>query len=149
MWLVRNDIWVRLCRGGEGGRLVYEGAAMTALTTAQVLAMEAGNEMNAAVATRVMECKRIPHLSGWMPPGGTTLNDMLPYNFDPSHDIAAAMEVVEKLNSRMWTMTLLPGEAIWQVRFIDDVPMLDNESTSLPLAICRAALLTTIPKETI
>lgn len=57
-----------------------------------------------------------------------------------STDIAAAWKVVEKIN-RMWAITRLPSENIYQAAFIDRAPLLEVAAETAPLAICRAALL--------
>jgi hypothetical protein len=71
-----------------------------------------------------------------------------------STDIAAAWEVVEVLERKQIVVRIdrLPewdlgrGEAVWQVVFdaLELTPSFKAEADTAPLAICRAALLTTL-----
>lgn len=114
---------------------------MPSPTRDEILAMEAGPELNALVATEVMGFdinKRTKYIAG---------KRVHPDDWSPSADIADAWEVVEKMDDVMWTFTWLTDSRVWQARFIDILPMPEAEAPTVQLAICRAALLTTIQEK--
>lgn len=97
------------------------------LTREQVLEMGAGREMNVLVADKIFGVKT-PSLQ-----------------WSPSSDIYDAWDVVEKLQ----------GEWSWEMKMNNEAKEVELRigkgwatSTNVPLAICRAALLTTIGEGT-
>ena len=135
------------------------------MTRDEILKMEAGEEMDRLVAEKVMGWKIFKH--DYIPIGtqdeiwgcdnGVHFIKGIPYkldtttsegnlyshswkNWEPSINILAAWEVVEKMNY-LQILHLSSGE--WQVVFsktISDIFHLAYAETA-PLAICRAALL--------
>jgi len=105
--------------------------------------MPAGREMNDAVAHRVMGWEFHAN-AGWYTPGMWEFNPArraAPCDWSPSTDIAAAWEVVEKLDDGNLIFSLLRYGAGWRVGFMDDGNMRGSASgDTAPLAICRAAL---------
>lgn len=59
---------------------------------------------------------------------------------DYPNDIAAALKLAESL-PRMWSFTRLPGADVWEVQFIDQVPIESIEDESLARAIIFAYVL--------
>ena len=59
--------------------------------------------------------------------------------FRPSTDIAAAMQVVEKMAEKGWYLDLI-GKNGYDINFIHHRDRVDASDILLPLAICRAAL---------
>lgn len=125
-----------------------------------ILAMEPGPEMDALVAERVM---------GWRQHFRNTIHWVLEHEarsvgygrpraifgeWQPSRDIIAAWEVVEKLMQRYHWRLSTPFEALdqhyagltplgmtgWNGR-----PDILAGAVTMPLAICRAALLSALP----
>lgn len=110
---------------------------MTPLTRESISTMEAGREMDALVAD----------FMDWQPADGST-----PYY---STEIAAAWEVVEQLDKlKYWPYIKKPAPSMgdlkhWSVRFYpkdstDLQRVAESKCKSITLAICRAALLTTL-----
>lgn len=95
------------------------------LTREQILNMEAGQELDALVAQRVM---------GW---------ETLSRRF--STDIAAAWEVVEMMRADEWHFVIecntTPEVVVKVYRAFEEPHYSGNWIKSAPLAICRAALL--------
>ena len=131
--------------------------------------MEAGRELDALVAEKVMKSHRwtetppdydgkhgsdkilMPkdltwdEASPWLPPRGPIGHINLHHY---STDIAAAWEVVEKIHSRgwfadfCWRDDVCPGRVVWAIDFVTAAgKCVSADSESAPLAICRAALL--------
>lgn len=100
--------------------------------------MNPGRELDALVAEKVM---------GWRkretPPGGHIWIDKDNLAYVPgelprySTDIAAAWEVVEKLNNLDFSIEYEREIKIWRASFEQGIPALEREA---PLAICFAAL---------
>lgn len=107
----------------------------------QILAMPAGKEMDALVATLIMDWKNMP-----------TRAELKRQCFHPSTSIADAFQVVAKTNGRFGYFRLhheritAEDNHTWFCIFCIDTraqdPICSDEDTA-PLAICRAALLTT------
>jgi len=124
------------------------------LTHEQIDAMEAGREMDALVAELVMGwfCDRrgVYHSS----PSDDSLFGVLWSNdgeecdlFEPSTDIAAAWQVVEKLLSKDYEVHIEVDKDDCAVTIWHDpdnssywIEIAGADSKSTPLAICRAAL---------
>lgn len=134
------------------------------MTREQIEAMPAGPEMDALVAERVMgwwadangewnSNPDLPKLMGVVAPD-TSFCD-LPV-WQPSSDIAAAWEVVEKLSDKLWCELKVNFTSDYKSRAgfttvgcsgfngRPDFAACGNTRTDLPLAICRAALLATL-----
>jgi hypothetical protein len=116
------------------------------LTREQILSMPAGPEMNALVAERVMKWRRSPDpFPGWLPTyERATIADIIMPGWSPSTDIAAGMEVLEYL--RPFKHILLTGYwgGPWECELTEPSTEWRAQAEQLPLAICRAALLTTL-----
>ena len=128
---------------------------MPDLTPAQVLKEPAGPRINAWIAERVM---------GWtievMPNNGQEMGHvgqsragagsvLIPTDWSPSTDIAPAWEVWEKLTGhRDWWQTAIHRcDGHWRAsgyKHGSSVRDLAADAPTAPLAICRAALLTTL-----
>ena len=123
------------------------------LTREAILAMPAGREMDALIAELVMGW-RVEHEPYQFLDGeaGTGYDD--PGDFQPSTDIAAAWEVVERLNLLdLYALkrsneydSQTAGYEVGEPSCGDGGRYWDRlaEAETAPLAICRAALLTTI-----
>ena len=122
---------------------------MNMLTRERILAMPAGREMDAWVAERVLDWKRrtgsiFSNESEWEPPNSVGW-DWLP---ESSTDIAAAWLVVEKLGLlNRWTLSSSDEPKYFMTLGYEDAPAETIIADSAPLAICRAALLTTLAVE--
>jgi hypothetical protein len=136
------------------------------MTEAEIREMPAGPEMDALVAELVMGWR--PYENGRQYcdlscglPADRDVDDFIHYScsyeipddWSPSTDIAAAWLVVEKITARNppfhespeWGLELRQIGDGWGVRLYGShVPMLEAEADTAPLAICRAALLTTV-----
>jgi len=119
------------------------------MTREEILRMEAGPELDRLIAERVMGWKagadffvadgkisRIHRATS-----GTAVSEL----WSPSTDIAAAMEVVNKLLSR-YNISIYSGR--YPIRWFVQIVAVEDwetkalvEDENLPLAICRAALL--------
>ena len=115
------------------------------MTRDEILNMEAGREMDALIAEKVMGLRVIR--ADWEPHNrGIKFDDFGNY----SQDIAAAWEVVEKLR-----LTITPNhcypvvKARWcvdtELKGKNDIWLVGAETA--PLAICKAALLAVIVME--
>ena len=127
----------------------------------EILSMEAGRELDALVAERVMGWGDIslhPMMdSDWwgMPSGPATaiqgaVGWLYTHEKVPNYstDIAAAWEVVEAVRGRGWSLSLGEGMSgygdavVWMVDFYKGNRIcLSANGPDVPLAICRAALL--------
>jgi hypothetical protein len=107
----------------------------------EILNMEAGREMDALVAEKVMGYERVP--------------DIKPYGFGDawlqhySTDIAAAWQVVGKLeNNDFWweASNVVPNSdpIVYEWKFVTVGRQGEACEFTAPLAICRAALLATL-----
>lgn len=140
------------------------------LTREAIMAMEAGPEMDRAVGELVMgwvlvwyereDCKAWTYI---LPKASPEDHDIRCYigaeprvgglrHWSPSTDIAAAWEVVEKMRAAKWFFhcDLDDGpDLVMFYRTVGDYGKEPDsaavEAKSMPLAICRAALLTTLP----
>lgn len=107
------------------------------LTREDILAMKPGINLDGLIETLIMQTRK--------PGPGFRLN---PKHY--STDISAAWEVVEKMHNEgicFTTRSRIEGESkYFQVHTFncDTELFTENEDKSAPLAICRAALLTTI-----
>ena|SRR3990167_916449 len=129
------------------------------MTNDDIDKLEAGPELDALVATRVMGWKLgEPHfLHGelmhggsveevWEGPGLPRADGSSPvsWGFKPSINIAAAWEVVEKLNAKFKYIDIATGDGwLCMVNSFDgNNPVFETEGRAItaPLAICRAAL---------
>ena len=105
--------------------------------------MEAGREMDALVAEKVMGWKRVPHAHPeieaaggmWLTPRGPRMCPAY------STDIAAAWGVVEWFTRRSYTVALHTTHSDGWVCSIRGALLADTaQAPTAPLAICRAAL---------
>lgn len=121
------------------------------LTRDTVLALAAGRELNILIAERVMGL--IPHQESEPHDGGTCYDPEMPPRY--SSDIKAAWRVVEKLDEHGFHAVVKSpftagepyhagftphGQTGWNGR-----PDYAGSGDTMPLAVCRAALLTTLP----
>ena len=118
------------------------------MTKDEILNMEAGREMDALIAEKVMGWDVHPHRTHYI---NRDAKNEHPYfvicgDFEPSTDIAAAWQVVEKMSSRKdWDehpVCIVRNYAfkdMWTVELRDYD--FDATAETAPLAICRAALL--------
>jgi hypothetical protein len=125
------------------------------MTREDILKMEAGREMNALVAERVMGWHfdidpKYPEKKVWLDKNNNYIcnNSMWDYQF--STNIADAWRVVEKLNSMDIDIILnIYVGGGYSCYLGKEIPNMagsmeiadNNHATSMPLAICRAALL--------
>lgn len=124
---------------------------MTDLTRDEILNMPAGREMDALIAERVMGWEIHPHKTHYIHNDGKTGYFVPCGEFQPSEDIAAAWQVVERMRyknfySQHTDLTLASeNEEWWSWTFIDHNPLAGYSekatAETAPLAICRAALL--------
>ena len=118
---------------------------MMELTKEKVLAMEAGREMDALVAERVMGWSygysdQFKTVAWRYPLGERTW-------FPASNDISAAWEVADKLKIAIIPQSpSAPDELKYLARAEWDFKQLEIDvfAETAPLAICRVALLTTL-----
>jgi len=113
------------------------------MTRDEIMAMEAGREMDALVAEKVMGWELRTFKSNgvdfWHIPG-TVRCELDAPKF--STDIGAAWEVVEKMIGEMWNLSLEYQSAVYWCEFGKTCVPGDGEiADTAPLAICRAALL--------
>lgn len=123
------------------------------MTRDDILSMSAGKELDELVAEKVMGWKRTGQC--WKDDRGNTRTIELTSfgSFEPSQDISAAWEVVEKLKDGyqyFYTGWDYPTETYF-AQFIEAIATDDEVGVELreinsisetaPLAICRAALL--------
>jgi len=109
--------------------------------------MEAGSELDALMAERVMGWYRRKRDGAWMRHSRPT-EQICPECgggfFHPSTDIAAALQVAEKVasNLHLWASTRRDPSGVWEVRFGTSFDPWGpwSRDRNLPLAICRAAL---------
>lgn len=129
------------------------------MTREEILSLPAGRELDALVAKRVM---RWTWASEWYEKG---IPDWLPHY---SSEIAAAWEIVEKLVERGWYFEIRTPSRVYKTVDItwhsrirdaehgtwdryggdsDGVIGDDLRAETLPLAVCRAALLAVMESE--
>lgn len=109
----------------------------------------AGRELDALIAEHVMgwqrKAKGIMHGKSQVifvdaQDNSYTIECGCVEDFNPSTDIAAAMEVVEKLYKRNILVSMFQAQC-WNVAFDENEKCVGSDSAdSLPKAICRAAL---------
>lgn len=111
---------------------------------AEIDILEAGREMDALMAERVMGWVR--YGDHWVTTGhepnalGCTYR-WAAMTFAPSTDIAAAWEVVEKLQDHGMAMSLVFGVYTWECKFGDAGDVFgEARHPDASLAICHAAL---------
>lgn len=137
------------------------------MTRDEILAMPAGREMDALVATEVMEWHWYKFIEpeyvdfgakgAWLDSGNRVMHN----EWYPSTDIGAAWEVVEKMKND-WQQIIPSWARFWRIVSLRDgtwdvMVGTENATTqriiaratdkSLPLAICRAALLTVMEEK--
>lgn len=135
------------------------------MTPDDILKMQPGPEMDALVATQVMGWRHFEKSVFWMPNMG---EGMLRYCnkstdvpefavlysfFRPSTNIADAMEVVEKMREKDCVLLDLSYTHVPHpncrvrigVKEYSEMNGIEATAESLPLAICRSALLATLP----
>jgi len=139
------------------------------MTRDEILAMEAGREMDALVAEEVMGWTYIsPLYCGYPASGPIGPNEAVPYKWPArlgatqvpnySTDIAAAWQVVEHLYSEKWivgigSLVQVPREwrcelcNMWEDDFSRCPSDIEANADTAPLVICRAALLATMEVE--
>jgi O-glycosyl hydrolase len=113
-------------------------------TRDEILNMPAGREMDELVATRVMGWDVHPHATHYIRNDGKNVYFVICGEFEPSSDIAAAWQVVEKMTDgetpndceihttvRGWRCDFYRGSAT---------------AETAPLAICRAALIAALER---
>lgn len=121
---------------------------MSELTREQVLGMEAGPEMDELVAVMIMGYESSKVRNGWV-----ELGNFATYPKRYSTDIAAAWEVVEKVREKGWGMAIVnafsqePDGPGYGCHLRNGMKTHTGYAETAPLAICRAALLTTIQGE--
>lgn len=96
--------------------------------------------MDVLIATQVMGWAYHPHNTHYVRPDGKNIYFVICGEFEPSSDIAAAWQVVEKVMSDWQWLELFRTASRWKVNFTG------NESDyaiaeTVPLAICRASLI--------
>lgn len=104
--------------------------------------MEAGRELDERIASEVMGWKRDG--AAWMSPAGLRTIELSSFgSFQPSTDMAAAWEVVEKLTEKSEPhFELSRGRDGWHAGFDLDRPFkrVTAQADTAPHAICKAAL---------
>lgn len=116
---------------------------MPDITSEKILAMEAGTELDALVAERVMGWHlysgeaRAPNGIPWIDNDGVGVGRSHPAGWSPSTDIAAAWEVVEQMGHEMKLEYIGSAKVTFRVTSSRQV----SATGTAPLAICRAALL--------
>ena len=101
----------------------------------EILAMEAGQELDALVAESVM---------GWQKPKDLSLLDKWLRFFKASTDISVAWQVVEKMISdypNMWITIEFAPVNWWTVNFSPGFAGYEHQTQSIEESICKAALL--------
>lgn len=128
-----------------------EASTVVAAETAVSVSGLVGRELDALIAERVMGWTSV-HYDGptdrarykWLgiPPDGRTYQTEVRYF---STDIAAAMEVVERLREQGYGVVMADnmGKPPWNVDVVATAKVYEGDADSLPLAICRAALQAT------
>ena len=121
------------------------------MTRDEILSMEAGREMDALIAEKVMGWILHPHKTHWMIYEGDQTKTMRPKyrnygDFFPSTNIAAAWEVALWLREYWGQFDLLAGLEWHCWHDLEHTKPEDKwgMGDTAPLAICRAALLTTL-----
>jgi hypothetical protein len=102
------------------------------MTRDEILKMEAGWEMDAKVGALIMGKKKLIEFDC----------------FEPSTDISAAFEVLEKLGEVSWSLS--PCWSLGTGKRVGFSFWIGGETTvapTAPLAICRAALLAVMDKK--
>lgn len=136
---------------------------MTELTREKILSMEPGRELDALVAKHVKGCENAPSIfysdlditkSYYCIVGSPASEEVnvieyidgewIQYSFNPSTDISAAWEVVERTGEKFSWQIQKEGyywneEGIWEVQCGGMGEMI--KSRPVPEAICKAALL--------
>lgn len=108
------------------------------MTREEILAMEVGRELDVPIAERVM---------GWQKPRDPSLREeWVTTLFHPSADISAAWLVWEKMKvSGFWAKFIKAIDSLSPTESY--MPLLSLAETINPENICKAALLTKLPKE--
>lgn len=124
------------------------------MTREEIERMEAGRELDALIAEKVMEWEIHPHQTHYINRNDGDTRFIICGEFMPSTDIGAAWQVVEK-------MAELCKHGPYEPEFIEvicygdktaycgkiwahhdgDIPIIDASGNTVPLAVCRAALL--------
>jgi len=113
------------------------------MTREEILKLEPGPELDRLVAEQVMRWRLDEDWQEWFDAQGHSQGWQ--EDFKPSADIAAAMEVVNKLLPR-YNISIYSGR--YPIRWFVQIVAVEDwetkalvEDENLPLAICRAALL--------
>jgi hypothetical protein len=141
-------------RGGDGRQAGSYDLKGCKMNREEIMQMEAGRELDALVAKKVMGWKYGQagvDWSGWVGVNPRPSKEANLGHFSPSTNISAAWEVVEKLKENQYSLPqiyLTDSDNDWHVsvRVAGDQGFIDIQSPTTPLAICRAALLTTLSK---
>ncbi len=114
------------------------------MTRDEIMSLEPGRDLNMLVATKVMGWK---YNEDYFESMGEIKRGPFAEKFDPSSDISAAWEVVEKLQESHLYVDIRTCADFYEV-WITDWNMQDKTETiahpTLPLVIARCALLTTL-----
>lgn len=102
------------------------------MTDEEIDAMEAGPQLDALIAEKVMNWHLDSHLGFFHWLDSDNQPQALIADFEPSTDIAAAWPVVEKLNIIVWPLGTGSHKAL--------KGKVKAYAQGAPLAICRAAL---------
>jgi hypothetical protein len=113
------------------------------MTRNEILNMPAGREMDELIRLEILDLEVFTTPEGKLL-GEGTFQEIPHY----STDIAAAWEVVEKMRINDWEFYLEWENQPWAL-FENDKCMLDKcaEAITVPLAICRAALLAVLESD--
>lgn len=137
---------------------------MTELTREKILSMEPGRELDALVAKHVKGCENAPSIfysdlditkSYYCIVGSPASEEVnvieyidgewIQYSFNPSTDISAAWEVLEKMKQKDYLFSITNTVGGWYVVSLTDwggnCNIYKVENKPVPEAICKAALL--------
>lgn len=119
------------------------------MTREEILALSPGRELDALVAEKVMGWEK--DFQCWKDESGRirTIEATSFGSFEPSTDISAAWEVVEKMGKKEFTFHAESTGDLKEVRFMNSDKGIFGEgySYSMPLSICKAALLAVMDKD--
>jgi len=123
------------------------------ITKEEILAMEAGYELDALVATRIMGWRRIrPGMYQWMWSANGKRVLYACSEWKPSTDISPAWQVVEKMLDLGFCIELYAPKPLateWSVLYVTNVSRYQTDKVyapEAPEAICKGALLAKLAK---